>query len=224
VRKRIPDSPEASFQQRGEAFMFCLLCISPQRVDRENRALDLNDSIDERSAVRRDSGQVADSLGQSLAGFKNGVKVVVLEKLGSAVLQHLGVHAPTLELSPNGSDTPLGLIKCLCSLALPELSILTVFETGKGQDRIEFLSMRFELRVPPNEAGRNQEGLNEVEYTICTLMLLLGFEEYPIETTPLCRLAGCVHQTAVAQHTGNVRAGPTFAEQARQCLDLPLRQ
>ncbi|CAH1072447.1 hypothetical protein NTG1052_180034 [Candidatus Nitrotoga sp. 1052] len=103
------------------------------------------------------------------------------------------VHTPALELGTDGSNTPLGFIKCLYCFMLPELPITAIFKTGKGQDHIELLSMRFELRAPPNEASGDQKRLYEVEYAIRTVILPLGFKKHPIQTAPLRGLTRCIY-------------------------------
>jgi hypothetical protein len=113
------------------------------------------------------------------------VKVIVLQELGSAVLQNFGVYAPASELGLNCLNAPFGFIKCSCDLPLPKIPIFAVFETGESQDNIEFLTMHLKLTAPPSKANGFQEGSDEIKHLICTLIVLLGFEKHPLKTPPL---------------------------------------
>jgi len=98
------------------------------------------------------------------------MKVVILQEFDPTILQNLGVQAPAAEPGLNCPDTLFGLIKSSRNLPLPELPVRAIFETGKSQDKIEFLTMQLELIVPPGKTNGSEEGSDEAEHVICTLI------------------------------------------------------
>jgi hypothetical protein len=103
-------------------------------------------------------------LSEALDRFENGVEVIVLHQLDSAILQDFGMYASPMKFRLDRADPCFGFFKSLRCLTPPELSILSILHAGKRKYRIEFLPPGFKLLASPNETSGNQERLYEVDY------------------------------------------------------------
>lgn len=111
--------------------MLRFLRFSLKRVKSKEWLIDCKHFVDKCGSVSLDPGHVADPLCKALGRLEDRVEVVVLQELGTAVFQNLGVYAPAPELSLNCLDAPFGFIKCFCNPSLPEISIRAVFKARK---------------------------------------------------------------------------------------------
>ena len=86
MSKWISDCREAPFQECCETLVFGSFSLSPQCIDSKERGIDREHLINQPGAILLNPGHIANPLGQTLARFKYCVKVVILQKLCSAVL------------------------------------------------------------------------------------------------------------------------------------------
>jgi hypothetical protein len=185
VRKWIAYGREAPLEQGSISLVFRPLRLGLQRVERKQRPLDGENLVNKRCPIDMHSGQTPNSLSEPLGRFEDSVKVVVLQQLGAAVLQHFGMNSAALELRLDRSGTRLGLVQCAGSINASELAVLSVVQSRERENGIQLTSVILELIAPTDEPGRSQEGPDEIDHLIGAAMFALRLEKDQVQAAPL---------------------------------------
>jgi hypothetical protein len=95
------------------------------------------------------------------------------------------MDASALKLCLDCSHTGFSFAQRAGDLDASELTIGTVLQSRKRENRIEFLPSTLKLLASAHEPGRRQEGPYEVDYLIGATMLLLRLQKDGVQATPL---------------------------------------